>query len=920
MNSPTNYLPPTAIFGNGIVTGNLWGTPNAIFLVDGVFATSDVNTGSASDFTVSNFLLNIPQGSIILGFEIEIIGKRGAQTSPVITLDVSAYDNTNGADAYYPYSVPITTFTTSVSTVVIGGPTELFSTVWTVDMANNFKLALTANGDISLDSVLARVYFTPPATLTLNYNTLAGGPFQVGETITGFLSGATAVVVTDNGSSSMTVTNVVGFFQDGETITGGTSFATAILDAPIPGLCIDCSSPIQVQAMYLELPFLVNDTKFYLKKGSFSYPNGIPVQPGDVGSCGGTIPWVFDESKRKMDGQNFEENAMLDTNAGGTWTVLSSGVIEVDLGAVTQRGLDFKTPGGHVATNMSNHDANSKVIISNNEPYNLTLVRRCQVDTVFSPPITVQDEGVNKTTSLHLLNFVGEGVIATLSAIHNILVTITDRFVRVSAADTTSGYLQPKLNVHSSDASVTVSETITTPGGNEVLDIDLTGAGGGTGGHIIQDNGVPLPAEPALNFVDFFTVTDVAGVSTDVDINVTELANDNTFNTALGNNANFISTLTSNVNFQTAVNLFVGGSGSIQIDQTPDNGTYGLLGGAVDGVNTTYTVSLALYGSGKLQVYLNGLIQLQGAGDDWVETVPGAGTFDFNTAPVVNDVITVVYNGVGSPPTDELVSVSAADTTPGYLQPKINVHSSDASVTVSETITNPAGNEILDIDLTGAGGGSSSFSTVNLGDEFIGGTEQLTNTVGEEEGAGELGWQGYGSSTPITIGATIAGEANHPGIFGLGSGVGTKSIYLNSFLPLVNGAEYRYIFRPNLTVAEYEVGLAVDGTAPEAANRIILHTQGGATNFKTSDNANTIETTALTAITNGQWVNMIIKITTGATVVECWLGINGAVPVLVASHSTNIPLATVALSPVFFLGGESLDIDYFSSYIPGLTR
>lgn len=80
-----------------------------------------------------------------------------------------------------------------------------------------------------------------------------------------------------------------------------------------------------------------------------------------------------------------------------------------------------------------------------------------------------------------------------------------------------------------------------------------------------------------------------------------------------------------------------------QIDQTPDNGTYGLLAGAVNGVNTLFTVSRGIYVSGKLTVYLNGLIQLQGAADDWVETTPSSGTFNFITAPLTGDIVTAVY-------------------------------------------------------------------------------------------------------------------------------------------------------------------------------------------------------------------------------------------------------------------------------------
>lgn len=586
MNSPTNFLPPQAVISNGLITGNQWQNTDNIFYVDGNYANSNSNQGSASDFCIGNFNFNIPVGSIILGIEIEIIGLTGAGTTPPVSLDVAYFNDTDGANAYFPYTSPITSLTPVISTVTIGSPTYLFGTSWTVDQINNFKLSLTANGDILLDSVLVKVYFTPPATNTFQYNSLAGGTFQVAETITDTFSGATATVVTDNGSNEMTVTNVVGYFQPGDPIVGQTSGATALLDAPIPGVCIDCSSPIQVQAMELALPFLIGQTAFYLKAGSFAYPNGIPVQPGDLGSCGGTIPFVFDESKSKQNGQNFEENAMLDINNGGSWVVLASGVIKVELGSINQRGLDFKTPANHVDANMSNHDANSKVIISNNEPYNLTLIRRCQADTVFSVPISVYNGAILLSNSVHKIIFTGAGVVASLSALHEITVTIP---------------------------------------------------GGGSGsGHIIEVNGSAFTAEPALNFINFFIGTDVAGVSTNINLDVVALANDNTF----------INALTSNINFQNAVKLFTSGAGNIQIDQTPlgTGSTFGLIVGTVSG-GTVFNTSLGSYLSSKMQVFLNGIEQPQGTGGggSWFESDPSTGEFTFNNPLSGGDEVTVVY-------------------------------------------------------------------------------------------------------------------------------------------------------------------------------------------------------------------------------------------------------------------------------------
>lgn len=557
----TNFLTPGAVINNGVVTGNEWSSTYNIFLVDQQYTVSN----GTSDFTVGNFNINLPVGSVVNGFEFEIIGLRGAQTSPVITLDVSAYNNVNGADDYYVYPTPITTLTETESTITIGSPTFLFSRVWTVDEANNLKLNFQANGDISLDSVLVKVYYTGPATDTLNYNSLTG-TFQVGEVVTDGITGATATVVTDNGSDSMTVTNVVGYFQDGDSISGGTSGATALLNAVTPGLCIDCSSPIQVQAMYLELPFLIGETKFYLKKGSFSYPNGIPVQPGDIGSCGGVINFVFDESKRKIDGQNWEENVQVDVNTGG-WTVLSSGVIEVDIVSVNNRGLDYKGSAGHVAANMSDHDANSKVIISNNQPYNVTLLRTCQEGTLFSAPVTVQDEGINVTTYLKKMNFTGDGVSATLTGTGEVEVNIPGGSVAGQAA---IQFEDEGVNLGTSGTATEIDFTgagVTASRATNKITVNIPG-GGGSG--ITSINGDSTAAQLLTNTDTLIDITQPVAGTNEFAINTTNL----------GNDTNLINTLTNNATFQSNVNNFVTGGGSggtkIAIDTTSTSINTGL--------------------------------------------------------------------------------------------------------------------------------------------------------------------------------------------------------------------------------------------------------------------------------------------------------------------------------------------------------
>jgi hypothetical protein len=66
------------------------------------------------------------------------------------------------------------------------------------------------------------------------------------------------------------------------------------------------------------------------------------------------------------------------------------------------------------------------------------------------------------------------------------------------------------------------------------------------------------------------------------------------------------------------------------------------LTGAINSVNTTFVTTVA-YISATLMVFLNGVLQCRGAGNDWTETDPAAGEFDFNTAPDPGDIISVLY-------------------------------------------------------------------------------------------------------------------------------------------------------------------------------------------------------------------------------------------------------------------------------------
>lgn len=86
-----------------------------------------------------------------------------------------------------------------------------------------------------------------------------------------------------------------------------------------------------------------------------------------------------------------------------------------------------------------------------------------------------------------------------------------------------------------------------------------------------------------------------------------------------------------------------------QIDQTGSVGTYGVLLGAVDNVNTIFTASANKYKPGSGRLFQQG--QLLTLGVDWIELNPVLGQVQLTTTPFDNgvdpaDVITFVYKKV----------------------------------------------------------------------------------------------------------------------------------------------------------------------------------------------------------------------------------------------------------------------------------
>ena len=686
----TQFLLPGYVVSNGAITGNVWSNPDNILLVDGNVTESNPGAGTASDIIIGGFNANLPQNAVITGIEMELIAYGGAQTIPPLTLTIEALDNTSGSDVYYPYTAPFSGLTQTLATYTLGTSSYLFNTAFTVDQINNLKFALIANGDIYVDSFLMKVFYylvpTPPTP------------------------------------------------------------------APVQTGCVSCNSPIEVPPMYLQLPFLSGQTVFYLKAGSMVYANGQPISPSDLSACNiGEIDFTFDEGMVKGNSDNnFQEDVALDITTG-FWQILPSGVVEVTLGSVNDRGLLPYQPYTHSSSFMSDHDANSKVIISNSGKFYSRFVRACQVGYVFSGPIDILYNGSDVVNPATKFNFSGAGVsvVNAGSGEANIIIPGsgvptptavaiaygTSGSVAVSSLTfsiTNTGTNRANLIQISTQQSVTVS-TVTVDGISASQLVTSTDAGT----NIRQETwGLVAPHVGTVNVV--ITLSGPAFITAGAEcFNSVDQSSPfgNTQNASGLTNAPTLTLTTANDNslvvdgLATAITpiLYTAGTGQTVNWAQTSNSDSRQGGSSVQAAGTAPDAVIMHYSITQVTRWCYTAVEVNGlpaAGGGGVASVTGLNTDNTDPAnPVVKisvDGSSITGDGTSGSPlvahttaTDKYVAVDSFDTTPGYLNSKLNIHSSDSSVTVTKSVTNPTENEILDYDLVVAAGvGGSQWINV----------------------------------------------------------------------------------------------------------------------------------------------------------------------------------------------------------------
>lgn len=161
--------------------------------------------------------------------------------------------------------------------------------------------------------------------------------------------------------------------------------------------------------------------------------------------------------------------------------------------------------------------------------------------------------------------------------------------------DDTSNFLG--LGTNTPDATLHVVGTFHYADGTEqngyVLTSDANGnaswqpgsGGGGSGYNLIQNNGVSVTQRTTINLSTLLTATDSGG-KTALTINVTNLANDNTFVTTLANNTTFITELTDNSTFQSNIITVINNDPSLSVDLTSQVTGVLPVGNGGSGANT----------------------------------------------------------------------------------------------------------------------------------------------------------------------------------------------------------------------------------------------------------------------------------------------------------------------------------------------
>lgn len=498
-----------------------------------------------------------------------------------------------------------------------------------------------------------------------------------------------------------------------------------------------CSPLLQAQPFYLEIPIGSADTTCIVNQ--FVTISGLPITDIDIPNG---YPAVLDQGKSN------EENIII------TAVEFLSG----DRRQLTiSRGWTDRDPVGQETFLRKPHGAGAELTLSNNIEFYDLFLRKCHIGTLVSAPITVKDESTPIATYLRDLNFVGSGVQATA----------------VSHVGSGGGQ----------DVTVTIS-------GNNTVPPTVNGSSSGTSGNNLVNtltyntHAITGTNRATLVSVSMSSAASLSSVTLGGDAMTFLGANNNggvrvedwvLVNPALGVQPIVITVAASATSYISSTQVTWNGA-----DQT----TPFVLGTTNDGsdndsegtATTTVNNSIIVH---TLATALPTITYSAGTGENLVATSltgqvqSGIQTLDVGTPSTQTSTINLSQNAtwanilVSLAPVpvigDKLVAVTSADTTPGYLQSKVQA---GANITLS--VINPGGNEKLQITSSGGGGGGlTGVQNVGGGDgeifrDITGGDTVNLKTLESSDGSVTI------TNNTDTIDLTVSGGS------GTGGGGGTK--------------------------------------------------------------------------------------------------------------------------------------------------
>lgn len=662
-------------FAQTVIQNIGWTNVNEVLNLDGQFAQSTPISGQTSEFTIGNFLFNVPSTSIVSGVEIELTGYRGATSLPATTLEIWAYDNTNSANAWYQLLPVFSSFDTSAQTFVLGSDNYSFNSILNGDQINNMKFKFVVNGEVYLDGIQVRITYSEPA-ITAN-----------------------------------PVYNV-------------------------------CTPILQAQPFYLVKPAGLLDTTIIVDK--FQTVDGVDITNVDIPNG---YPAVLDQ------GKSSEENIVI-----GAVSNLTGDKRQLTI----SRGWNFRSPISQNLLLAKAHGAGSELVLSNNINFYDLFIRKCEIGSTVSEPISVLDEGSLVADPVSSFDFKGAGVIVTsipdpLStnggqrAIINIAGNTPNTPGGNGGSSGTSGNTQvTTLNYQTHNVSGTDRATIVSistrssvlPAASSVTigGVPMTFLGSHLYNNVRIEDWYMVNTPMGVNTVaiTLFNPTYVTstqytwtGVDQTTPFNLTSnfLGNSNTA-TGTGTTTVINSLLVHTLATSQPTITYSAGAGeslvstslsgqvqsAIQTQQvgTPSTQTTNInLSQVTDWANLILTVNptpVIAPVAGQTD------IQFQDEGSN-LGTTGTVDTVNFTGTGITSSRIgnTVTVNVPGGSGTDEQVKVSATDTTTGYLDDKIEIVNG-TNTTVTKTILNPGANEKIQyqIDSTGSSGNFSGTQSIEL--------------------------------------------------------------------------------------------------------------------------------------------------------------------------------------------------------------